>query len=100
MNTDTVVLDGSCRLINRMDGRCSLTNVLDGCVMPVLVTSEFDYYTGAYEVIPRAYEEVILPTQGLMMSDDVTVHRVPYFLVHNDSGNTVYIASEVDDNGN
>lgn len=95
MNTDTVVLDGSCRLINRLDGRCSLTDVLDGSVLPILVTSEYEYYTGAYEVIPRAHDEVILQTTGLMMADDVTVRRVPYYETHSETGVTAYIASEV-----
>lgn len=85
MNTDTVVLDGSCRLINRMDG--SMTAVLK--------VSEFDYYTGAYEVIPKADTEVVLETSGLMMANDVTVRQIPYYETHSETGITAYIASEV-----
>ena len=52
-------------------------------------------YDGAYEVVPKAYEEQTLPTEGKLMADDVTVFRVPYFETSNVSGETVYIASEV-----
>lgn len=63
-------------------GQC--INVIDG-----------DYYTGAYEVTPRAFTEIVLPTNGLVMTDDVTVHEVPYWETHNEDGITAYIASEV-----
>ncbi len=95
MSYDEVVLDGSCRLINRLDGRCSLSDVLDGSALPILVTSEYEYYTGAYTVVPKAHEAITLPTHGLMMSDDVTVTKVPYYETSNIfDGLTVYIAEE------
>lgn len=53
------------------------------------------YYTGDYEVIPQASNEIILPTEGLVMSDDVTVRKIPYYETSNESGKTAYIASEV-----
>ena len=46
-------------------------------------------------MVPKAYEEQTLPTEGKLMADDVTVFRVPYFETSNVSGETVYIASEV-----
>lgn len=54
-----------------------------------------EYYTGDYEVTPRAATEVVLPTEGLVMSDDVTVRKIPYYETSNPTGKTVYIASEV-----
>lgn len=52
-------------------------------------------YQGDYTVIPKAREEVILPTKDLVMTDDVTVNKVPYFETSNLTGKTIYIASEV-----
>lgn len=52
-------------------------------------------YTGAYEVTPKAYEEQILETARKYLTQNVTVHEVPYYVTSNQSGETVYIASEV-----
>lgn len=52
-------------------------------------------YDGDYIITPKAFEEQIMPTNGLLMLDDVTIKRVPYFETSNPMGKTVYIASEV-----
>lgn len=52
-------------------------------------------YTGAYEVTPKAYEEQILETAHKYLTQNVTVHEVPIYVTSNPSGETVYIASEV-----
>lgn len=52
-------------------------------------------YDGEYTVIPAAHAETVLLTNGLMMTDNVTVTQVPYFETSNEYGETVYIASEV-----
>lgn len=50
-------------------------------------------YTGAYEVIPKAHVEQILETKNKSMTDDVTVHEIPYSEVTNpEGGKTVNIA--------
>lgn len=54
-----------------------------------------DSYMGDYVVIPKAHEEVILETKDKTMADDVTVRKVPYYETSNQTGTTVYIASEV-----
>ena len=52
-------------------------------------------YDGPYEAIPKV-EAQTLPTAKKMMTDDVTVHGVPFYEVSNDQGgNTVYIAKEL-----
>lgn len=61
----------------------------------VTVAGEAVPYSGAYDVTPRAGEDVILPTKDRQMRADVTVRKVPYFEVANDKGDTVYIAAEV-----
>lgn len=52
-------------------------------------------YTGDYMVIPKAHAATVLPTNGKLMADDVTVSEIPYYETSNISGNTVYIADEV-----
>ena len=49
-------------------------------------------YTGDYEVTPSAHDEIILPTSGYVMAEDVTVHKIPTYETHNDYGSTFYIA--------
>lgn len=52
-------------------------------------------YTGEYEVTPKADSAVVLETAARLMTKDVTVKKIPYFETANESGNTVYIGSEV-----
>lgn len=54
-----------------------------------------EHYDGAYTVTPKAAEEQVLETQFKVMDDNVTVLRVPYWETSNQTGTTVYIASEV-----
>lgn len=54
-----------------------------------------EFYEGDYTVIPKAHEAQVLPTRMLIMADDLTVTKVPYFQTSNVYGDTVYIASEV-----
>ncbi len=74
--SDTVVLDGTCTLVNHLDGACSLNTLLDGSVISILKVNDFDYYTGAYEVTPST-EVQTLNTQDLMMSRNVTINPIP-----------------------
>ena len=56
-------------------------------------------YTGdskPYEdVTPQAKSAVILPTKDRLLSRDVNVKKIPYYETSNQTGVTVYIASEV-----
>lgn len=59
-------------------------------------TPGLELYGGPYEVTPKAWEEQILETDGKLMSDDVTVFRVPYYETSNlFDGKTAYIAEEI-----
>lgn len=54
-----------------------------------------DPYAGSYEVTPKVDGQT-LSTKGRVMTDDVTVHPIPFFNVSNNSGGrTVYIGNEV-----
>ncbi len=58
-----------------------------------IIHTHYDPYMGPYEVIPKAWEDQILATNGKNMTDDVTVFEVPYDEVTNPTGTTVVIAS-------
>lgn len=52
-----------------------------------------DPYEGSYEVTPTADGQV-LPTRAKTMTDDVTIHEIPYHSTTNDAGGyTISIAS-------
>lgn len=58
-------------------------------------SNDVPVYDGPYEAIPKV-EAQTLPTAKKLMTDDVTVHGVPFYEVSNDQGgNTVYIAKEL-----
>ena len=60
------------------------------------VAKGMEYYYGDYTVIPKAFSDQQLQTQGKTMTGDVTVKEVPYYETSNDDGGeTVYIASGV-----
>ena len=77
----------------KLGGRGGLTAILN-----VSSTRQYEEYKGQYEVIPKAHEAVILPTSGLLLSENITVTKVPYYETSNIyNGLTVYIAE--DNNG-
>ena len=57
----------------------------------VPVFEQHDIYDGDYIVTPKAHSGTVLETQGKLMTDDVTVIKIPYFETSNLSGKTVYI---------
>lgn len=76
MNTDTVVLDGSCTLASHLDGRCALSNQLDGNSIAVLKVREVEYYTGSYEYTPTQSTQII-PIEQLTASQNITINPIP-----------------------
>lgn len=58
-------------------------------------TGDSKPYEGEYEVTPQAKSAVILPTKDRLLSKDVNVKKIPYYETSNQTGVTVYIASEV-----
>lgn len=49
------------------------------------------YYDGEYTVTPKANEEQTLATSELVMREDVTVTKIPYYITSNTTGNTAII---------
>lgn len=57
--------------------------------------TELPKYDGAYEVTPQAEATVTLKTAEKYLSEDVTVKKIPYYEVDNESGGTtVYIGND------
>ena len=71
------------------------------CEMPVdfgsvIAAPEAEQYSGDYEVTPSD-TGTVLPTAHKQLSDDVTVHPIPYFCVSNPAGgDPVYIGGEAE----
>lgn len=61
----------------------------------VVYTGDSKPYEGVYDVTPQAKSAVILPTKDRLLSRDVNVKKIPYYETSNQTGVTVYIASEV-----
>lgn len=60
----------------------------------------FPKYEGDYEVTPSLSEEIKLETAKKLMTDDVTVKKVPRYDVANEAGGTtIYIGIGGIDNG-
>lgn len=52
-------------------------------------------YTGEYEVTPKIYEPVSLETKNRFLRDNVTVKKIPQYVVSNDAGgNTLIMGDE------
>lgn len=92
----------------RLTGRISLGMVLTGRISPGLVLSgtvaipyvvPVHQYEGAYQVTPKVAENVVLPTNGKQMQQDVTVNKIPQFEVSNDAGGRTFIIGEEYFNG-
>ena len=59
-------------------------------------TTNAEVYNGEYEVTPKSIEQS-LKTKSKFMSDDVSVHAIPYFEVGNTAGGaTVYIGGKIE----
>lgn len=87
-------LSGSISAESSLTGELSCVSGLSG---KVSVTKEYDVYGGEYTVIPKAFEEQVLPTSNRVLKEDVIVKEVPFYEVSNDSdGMTAYIGKDVE----
>ena len=85
-----IVIEGDPTLLLALDGDPDVT--INGS------TETHETYFGPYEVIPLAFTDQILETNNKIMTDDVTVFKVPYHETSNlFDGKTAYIAEVVND---
>ena len=82
----------------RLTGRISPGLVLSGTVTIPHFIPVYPY-EGAYQVTPKVSENVVLPTNGKQMQQDVTVNKIPQFEVSNDAGGKTLIIGEEYFNG-
>lgn len=79
----------------RIKATISITHKIDACINSRLVINGAEPYTGEYTVTPKAREGTTLKTKDKVMAKDVNVLEIPYYDVSNESGTTIFIASEV-----
>lgn len=82
---------------------CAPTSVGFQLAPPPALGVEFDVviatvggppYTGAYEVTPRIFAPVTLPTKDKTLKDDVTVLKIPQYEVANEAGGNTLIMGD------
>lgn len=61
--------------------------------LPVMQSSIEDIYYGPYEVIPRSREQVLY-TKDRILTNNVSVKKIPYYETSNQTGKTIYIGGE------
>ena len=66
---------------------------LDAEFGEVIKVVDVDPYLGPYEVEGKVKTVQTLETDGLLMTDDVTINPVPIWRTGNNSGVTVYIGA-------
>ena len=77
------------------DGCLTGTGAFQGELGIFLTSGDRRTYTGATDIIPKATEDIVLPTMDTLVKSDITVRKVPAYKTENLSGGkTVYIASE------
>ena len=53
---------------------------------------QYEPYTGDYEITPLVNDEISMNTRNKVMTNDVSIHKVPSYIVSNIAGgNTFYI---------
>lgn len=67
------------------------TPALEFTIQAAFVEGVGKDYTGPYEVTPRFYKDILLPTKGSMPKEDITVLKVPQYEVTNAAGGTTLI---------
>lgn len=87
-------IHGDYTLITIYDGDCSIVNTEDGEYGSFQEIERGEKYTGAVEVTPKAYDDIVLPTKDKIVFDDITIYKIKTYEVHNESGTTFYIAEE------
>lgn len=74
---------------------CASFGIKFGIVNEIEVEKDIELYDGATTIIPEAHEEQVLQTANKKVLENIIVKKVPYFQTSNQTGETVYIASEV-----
>lgn len=88
-------IDGECVLADTIDGDPAEPTEMVNGEAGIFTAVSPNVYRGEYTVTPKTSAQT-LETKNLMMTNDVTVRKIPYYEVGNPAGGeTLYIASEV-----
>ena len=80
---DTVVMDGYLALEIPESGEFGVITVIG---------TETEQYTGDYTIVPILNNDIVMETEGLLMTDDVTIKEIPIVYTSNlYNGKTVVI---------
>ena len=60
----------------------------------VVYTGDSKPYEGDYDVTPKTYEPVVLPTRNRLLSRDVNVAKIPQYEVSNAAGGLTLIMGD------
>ena len=60
----------------------------------VVYAGEGKPYEGEYDVTPKTYEPVVLPTRNRLLSRDVNVAKIPQYEVSNAAGGLTLIMGD------
>lgn len=60
----------------------------------VVYTGDSKPYEGVYDVTPKTYEPVVLPTRNRLLSRDVNVAKIPQYEVSNAAGGLTLIMGD------
>ena len=82
--------------INIVGSLTSINSIVGGID---LGGAEYPDYSGEYEITPQV-ESQTLPTRNKILRENMEVKEIPYYETSNEYGNTIYIGSEVEINGN
>lgn len=87
MATGTLIAEGI--LSGTLNGESELKGVLSTTII-----SESPEYTGSYNIIPSASENITLPTADRHVSHDISVGKIPRYEVGNLGGGYTFIIAE------
>lgn len=82
-----------------LSGTVSISEVSLSGVVTIPTIVQIPLYEGEYSVTPKVASDVVLPTNGKQMQQDVTVLKIPQFEVSNESGGKTLIIGEEYYNG-
>ena len=96
--SSTININGLLKNNNNLNSNIqSNTNI--SAKLTVGGSSSYLDYSGSYDIIPNQ-EDQTLQTKDKILRENMLVEKIPYFETSNEYGETVYIGSEVQINGN
>ncbi len=94
-------LSGSLTIVNGLSGRLTVIGGLSGKMEQIgplvgnLATPSYPMYNGSYYVEAETFEDHSIPTQDKTMMYDLTIGRIPFMEMYNESnGKTLVIGKE------